>query len=325
MGETLEIAKTLVSPVNKLMDMVESAIGTIYEPKHKRKMADATAYEISVIGQALRDYADIPILYNESGVEINSKDLQRLMKRAGTRLALQETAKQHNIESVVDNAYEELVNEKPCVQEPVEQGWINRFFDSVANISDEDLQKLWGKILVSKVKNPNGVSLRALSVLKNVSRKEAILFASFYPYVLHCKADQKRSDEDYFLPIEYFEKREDIVFSDIQNLVDAGLLMYNSSVSFGFDVPPHGEEYFYATTKKFVAKNLSDEEVKFSVAGYALTGAGKEIYLATNDQKEAEQEFYDVCLKVLTKDLVEYLLNEDSSKKDKIEFFISEL
>ena len=95
----------------KLLDMVGGAIGTAYEPRHIRKMADATAYEISVIGEAMRNTADMPVMYNQEGVAINSEDFSRLMQRAGTRLALQETIKQHNIESVVDNAYEILEKE----------------------------------------------------------------------------------------------------------------------------------------------------------------------------------------------------------------------
>ena len=39
-----------------------------------------------------------------------------------------------------------MENEQTCSEEPVEQGWINRFFDSVADVSNEDLQKLWGKV-----------------------------------------------------------------------------------------------------------------------------------------------------------------------------------
>ena len=44
-----------------------------------------------------------------------------------------------NIESVIDNAYEILKKEEQWSEEPVEHGWINRFFDSVADVSDEDL------------------------------------------------------------------------------------------------------------------------------------------------------------------------------------------
>ena len=114
MGELLEAAKALSAPTMKLMDMVGSAIGTAYAPVHKRKMADATVYEINAIGEAMRKAADLPIVYNQDGVAINSEDFNRLMQRAGTRLALQETIKQHNIERVVDNAYEILENEETC-------------------------------------------------------------------------------------------------------------------------------------------------------------------------------------------------------------------
>ena len=133
MGEALEVAKVLVTPAVKLMDLVSGAIGTAYAPCHKRKMADATAYEIDTIGKAMRNAADIPVVYTKDGVAINSEDFQRLMQRASNRFILQEAIKQHNIESVVDNAYEILETEEKCSAEPVEQGWINRFFNSVSD------------------------------------------------------------------------------------------------------------------------------------------------------------------------------------------------
>ena len=81
MGEALEIAKVLVAPTTKLIEMVGQAIGTAYEPRQKRKLADATAYEISVIGEAMRNAADVPIVYDKNGVAINSEDFNRIMQR----------------------------------------------------------------------------------------------------------------------------------------------------------------------------------------------------------------------------------------------------
>ena len=63
MGEALEIAKVMVEPATKLIGAVQSAIGRAYEPRHIRRLADAKAYEISAIGQAMREASDIPITY----------------------------------------------------------------------------------------------------------------------------------------------------------------------------------------------------------------------------------------------------------------------
>ncbi|WP_155832011.1 hypothetical protein [Butyrivibrio sp. WCD2001] len=89
-----EIITAAVEPANKLIDAVSSAIGKAYEPRYNRRMADAKAYELRVIGEELRNNMDLPIAYNSSGVfNVDTSDFEALAKRAGRRIAYQEIAK----------------------------------------------------------------------------------------------------------------------------------------------------------------------------------------------------------------------------------------
>lgn len=271
MGEALEIAKVLVSPTVKLMDMVGGALGTLYEPRHKRKMIDATVYEINSIGEVMRKYADLPVVYNQDGVAITSEDFNRLMQRAGTRLVLQETVKQHNIESVVDNAYEILEKEEVCSEEPVEQGWINRFFDSVADISDEDLQNLWGKVLAGEIKQPKSYSLRTLETLKNLSKHEASLFQKIAPFVL------REGNNHFIVSNNDILKKHDLNYHEILQLDECGLINSGISVSLQISLSNTEESQIFNKCKMIVLKGLSSSVTKVSVGDYGLTRAGIEI------------------------------------------------
>lgn len=276
MGDLLEVAKVLVEPTMKLMDMVGGAIGTAYEPRHKRKMADATAYEISVIGEAMRNTADMPVVYNQEGVAINSEDFSRLMQRAGTRLVLQETIKQHNIESVIDHAYDILEKEDACSEEPVEQGWINRFFDSVADISDEDLQMLWGKVLAGEVKRPKSYSLRTLETLKNLSKYEAELFEKIVPYVMNMGGNL-------FLPSnnELLQKYG-VAYGEIINLDECGLINSGAFVSLNPVISNKEPLPIHNSSKLMLVHGVESSETKISVGEYGLTKAGEEMYNILN-------------------------------------------
>ena len=298
MGEALEIAKVLVSPTMKLMDMVGGAIGTAYEPRHKRKMADATAYEINAIGEAMRNAADLPIVYNQDGVAINSEDFNRLMQRAGTRLVLQETIKQHNIESVVDNAYEILEKEDFCSEEPVEQGWINRFFDSVADVSDEDLQKLWGKVLAGEIKQPKSYSLRTLETLKNLSEYEAGLFQKVAPYVIG-------SGENLFLPskMELLEKYG-VTYGEIMSLDECGLINSSGLVSLNLSTSTEDPIGLHNNSKLLLVYSIESNNTKFSIGDFKLTRAGKELFHILNATPNDEY-FYDFA---------EYICKKTSQK-----------
>ncbi len=272
MSKTLEVIKALSEPTMKLMDMVGSAIGTAYEPRHKRKMADATAYEISVVGNAMRNAADLPVLYNQEGVVINSEDFNRLMQRAGTRLALQETIKQYNIESVVDNAYDILETEDHCSSDPVDQGWINRFFDSVADVSDEDLQKLWGKVLAGEIIQPKSYSLRTLETLKNLSKYEAELFQKIAPYIIEMNGNL-------FLPSNTdFLGKHGIAYGEIIKLDECGLINSGALVSLNPPLSNDDKTAFHNRSKIVFIHSIVSEDVKISIGEFGLTSAGKELF-----------------------------------------------
>ena len=94
MGEALEVAKVLVEPTMKLLDMVGGAIGTLYEPKHKRKMADATFYEIEQVSEALRKNSDVLVSYNNGDVIANVPEWNDFLARTKHRRICQELINQ---------------------------------------------------------------------------------------------------------------------------------------------------------------------------------------------------------------------------------------
>ena len=314
MGEALEIVKVLVSPTMKLLDMVGGAIGTVYEPRHKRKMADATAYEINAIGEAMRNTGDMPIVYNQDGVAINSEDFNRLMQRAGTRLVLQETIKQHNIESVVDNAYEILEKEEVCSEEPVEQGWINRFFDSVADVSDEDLQKLWGRVLAGEIKQPKSYSLRALETLKNLSKHEAELFQNIAPYII------STNDLSFLSANKQIKNKFNLLDGDYMQLAFCGLLQMIPFTEINiFLLPNESRRTFLTDTRLLSITNntLSEQNLKIKEI-YLLTSAGKELFnlLVCKPNNEYFEEWVKLIHKSTPKLLLKVHEKAENKKKE---------
>lgn len=224
MSEPAEIINAVMTPVNKLIDAVSGAIGKIYEPTHVKKMADAKAYEIKTIGQALQNNTNIPIEYTEGNVSANTKDFDDLVKRAQSRMAYQELIKQQNIESVTDKAYDLLSEETECSEEPVDKDWMIRFFNSVEDISDDDMQNLWAKILAGEVKQPKSFSLRTLETLKNLSKDEALLFEKI------CKLKITTKTDAYFPNYQEYWKQNGVNFNDLLLLTECGLISVQSDI-----------------------------------------------------------------------------------------------
>ena len=60
-----------------------------------------------------------------------------------------------------------------------------RFFNSIQDIGNEDMQTLWGKILAGEIKNPNTFTLRSLDTLSKITKGEAMLFKNMVPYIIN--------------------------------------------------------------------------------------------------------------------------------------------
>jgi uncharacterized repeat protein (TIGR03899 family) len=155
-------------PLRKLVDVISNGIGKLYEPTEIRKRADAKAYEIVVIEKAKAK------ALGESK-EIEQDYLDRIEERRIHR----ELKKQENLDKINYIAAEQLKNEQTVSDEPVDDDWTTRFFNIAEDISNEEMQSLWGRILAGEVKKPGSYSLRTLELLKNLSKLDAECFMKF--------------------------------------------------------------------------------------------------------------------------------------------------
>lgn len=76
-------------------------------------------------------------------------------------------------------AEEALCNDPdPSPDAKVNDDWLYRWRDYTGEVSDADLQKIWGRLLAGEVKAPGTYSLRTLDFLRNLSHSEASLIAN---------------------------------------------------------------------------------------------------------------------------------------------------
>ncbi len=276
MGVT-EIVNAAVGPANKLIDAVTSAIGKAYEPKYVRKMAEAKAYEIKVIGEELRNNADLPIVYDSTGsISADISDFEALTKRAGKRIAYREVAKQENIEAIVDAAYESLQDLTEATEGEVSKEWMNRFIDAAGDISTDELRLLWSKVLAGEVKKPSTFSLRTLECLKNLDASDARLFEKICSVIV---SNRHLINDDDFL------KNYGVCYSDILKLDECGLI--NSSGTISFLVKLSSSPALICDFGKYVLMAKSEKERNYALQQFPLTAAGRELSYIV----EVNQEF----------------------------------
>lgn len=253
--DILGIGKIL--PIDKLIDILSNSVGRISKSYFDRKDSDTKAYEIKKLAEARAEEIKIMskaikdnylltggIEYSEEKISISSPketpvsenetleiSTQNLEQRTQNRIDFQQNKKQLNLETISAYAAEELKNEEPVTDEPLDEDWTTRFFNIAEDISNEEMQALWGRILAGEIKKPKSYSLRTLELLKNLSKEEAECFMKF------CEA-KVNSSGTYFIYNEddgkLLQDEFGITFNDRLLMSELGLISSENNLEFSF-------------------------------------------------------------------------------------------
>lgn len=290
-------------PLNKLIDTVSKAIGIIYEPRNVKQLAKAEAEKIREISGAVRENDDLDIVYNDGALSISALNENVLLERAKTRLAVETLKKQHHIDSVVSNAIDYIENAEQVSETPVDIDWLDDFFEKVSHISNEQMQKLWARILVGEVCEPGTYSKRTLDVLAKLTTEEAILYSKIVPYVLNCMApDNEFESRDYFIPTDRTVLNQcGISYDTIFRLDNAGLMDSSGWVSVGIVILPNSVEYIFHGDKAQIAiENKTTTKCNKSCSAYLLTQEGMELLKVSkvDSLPEGIEDYFVHCKKL---------------------------
>lgn len=149
--------------------------------------------------------------------------------------------------------------------------WFIRFYEAVGNISNEEMQRIWAKILAGEIRHSNTYSLRCIDVMKNISQSEADLFTKVCGYCI-CEG------ENIFFP-NYDKYREDsnISFSEIMFLDELGLISSDSMLILHCPVSTEPKVFFTNGALLMTIKAMKETTTTFDVRQFPLTAVGKEI------------------------------------------------
>lgn len=244
-------------PLEKLIEVVSSGIGTLYRPRKIKKEADAQAYAIKVLEKAKAIAgADARLIDAETTERINQ------------RLIAQEIRRQNNIDSVVEAAAVEMKG-KQVSDDPVGDDWATRFFGYVQDVSEEDMQAIWAKILAREIEKPNSFSIRLLNLMSMLSRKEAEVIGNMAPFVVYSYS----SHDAYILNSK---KIEDLKFNDVMLLMELGLLDGSSNLAITLD-KNGADSINLLLTKKETGLFVSSTHEHMFVHIYKFTSLGREM------------------------------------------------
>jgi len=252
----------------KLADTIRHVVDVAVGPDRVRARAQA--------------HADSAIILAKGRAQI-----QDIEARAVERLRKREARRQSNIETITLKAVEELPPPAEISQEPVSEDWTSRFFEECQDISDDQMQQIWARILAGEVTRPGSFAPRTLSVVRDLTKDDANLFAKLCEFVWLVPGAG-------FVPVILDYRAPHIIAADLHfaaltHLTSIGLIEYNAM---GYKIEDPLTEIAPLYYDAAVPLKSDGEQARiFKLGHVVLTAVGQELL------KIANAEGNDACRK----------------------------
>lgn len=267
----------LSKPATVLIEKISSAVGTLYAPRHVRRMGDAQAYADKVAAETQLTIS-----------EIERRGIERLVKEEGR--------KQQNIENISSIAIEYLEDE--ASPEKIDDDWMVYFFEKARIVSDEQMQTLWDKVLAGESTSSGSVSKRTLEFLSTIDKNDAKLITHLCQF---CWSIGELTP--IILDVQHaIYNKQGINFDSLRHLNEIGILAYQTVgfkkiIDFKEEIDKHELRISYFGQRV----NLSLGKTNQLRCGLCLlTKTGQEI--APICGAKNNEEFFQFFLDKLTKD-----------------------
>ena len=264
----MEAATEGAKVITKLQEIVQKMFG----PHWTRRQADADAYADERKLQTIRDNPDMEVVYVAGEINARKRTPEELAQRAEQRMYSDSIRQEMNIENVIDLAAKELQHASGVSDESVDDDWITRLFSIVKDVSSEDMQYVWGKILAGEIVAPGSFSLRTIETIRNMGKNDAEIYQKILPLVVTIGNQKVITSSQRVL------QNHGVKYSDIMLLDECGLVNSSGALSMNHTLSPAMNVMYYTDERILLIKNNSSTELKLSVGVYTLTKAGIELF-----------------------------------------------
>ena len=160
----------LSKPATVLIERISDAIGGVARPWQIKRVAEAEA--------------EARIAHAESEIEVAD-----LRLRAGHRFIAEQTRIQSNIEGITRKSVANL--NEDASPEMLEDDWIVNFFGKCRDISDDEMQNIWARILAGEANHPGSFSRKTVNLVADIEKGDAEIFSEICRFVWVSHADSE--------------------------------------------------------------------------------------------------------------------------------------
>lgn len=204
-----------------------------------------------------------------------------------------------HVAELADQVFKQDYQNKADENQKYDFDWYMRFYDIVGNISDEEMQAIWARILAGEIHRKGTYSLQLLDILKNFTQKQAELFNRVCS---HCFI----SGDNVYIPNdnEYLQFAN-ITYQDILDLDALGLINSSGTTSLSVKVQPDRPALFGNDMLRMVIEynGQGNATQEFSFLQFPFTSAGRELITLIGKHGSEKDFLYFVKL-LIKKNLI---------------------
>lgn len=284
--------------------LAEKGIGSLLSPwqagREGRARNQLRREEILMLAQAETDAADIrsgrkQLRPNGSLMLTNEADktdddriepafaITKAVEYGNRAAAAAAARSEINASKAILLAEEQLAND---LQEPaerqVDEDWLFLWREHVGNVSNEDLQRMWGSVLAGEIKAPGRYSIRTMELLKTLSKSEAELISKIASYVVDGRI--ARAQNDYLTS-------KGVNFSMLLHLQEVGVVSGVEATGLSTDYRSTIEGKFLyplVSHNKVLLVEHDDPKQTLNFEIYKLTEVGRQILALGSFEPDVE-------------------------------------
>ena len=270
------------------INKIGNAIGWWAEPRQIIRKAEAEAKAAMIQAKSDIEVADFKRRV-ESDIEI--PDLNR---RTEARVAFESIKQQANMEGIACAALSYL-NISDATPQDVEDDWVTNFFEKCHNVSDEEMQQAWARILAGEANNPGSFSRKTVNVMADLGKADAEMFRNLCRFV--CTQWSGRIDIP--LVFDFYHEiynQQGVQFESCAHLEDLGLVKMEGLTSLSLIAKPL---FIVSYDEKTVIVESTKEDNRVNVGHIMFTKVGAE--LSRICQAEPVDGFFEYVCDVWTR------------------------
>ena len=171
--------------IKKLIEYVTSGIGsaagTLFAPQIAKRRGKALEIEATHKANAMTIIAkaqeEVSTILDNPDIDLSAQfSVDDSIKQV---VNFQQERRMKNIEAVSHRAAEHLSGVREVPDQEPDHDWTARFFNEVQDVSSEEMQELWARVLAGEVERPGSTSKMTLDILRNMNKEVAEMFKAF--------------------------------------------------------------------------------------------------------------------------------------------------